>query len=246
VHAHPTRSPLVNELLVFPSLWLWMPYRIYRETHLAHHHNEILTDPLLDPESYYVTPEAWRAAGPVRRALLTAHNTALGRLLLGPAVSVWRLLVSEAKKARTGTSRQAAAWVLHAVGCGLVLAWVVGVCDIAIGEYLLLYAYPGLSLTLLRSFLEHQARKEVGERSVLIEAGPVMSLLYLNNNLHALHHAAPGVAWYRLPALYRDRRDSLLAANGGYRFRGYGEVLARYLFRTKEPVAHPLPVNAPA
>ena len=127
----------------------------------------------------------------------------------------------------------------------LVLVWAVGICGIPLADYLIFFAYPGTALTLLRSFLEHQAREAPGERSVLVEAGPVLSLLFLNNNLHALHHAEPGLPWYRLPARYRERRAALLAHNGGYRFGGYLEVAARYLLRPKEPPVHPL-YHAPA
>jgi fatty acid desaturase len=239
VHGHPTARAWVDEALVLPSLWLWMPYRIYRETHLLHHHNERLTDPTRDPESYYVTPESWATFGPLHRGLLWAANTLLGRLALGPAICTWRLFRAEAGRMRHGDGRHLRSWALHLMGCALVLAWVVGVCGLPILEYLAFFAYPGLSLTLLRSFLEHQARKDPGERSVLVEAGPVMSLLFLNNNLHALHHAEPGLAWYRLPTRYRDCRSDLLAANGGYRYSGYLEVAARYLVRPKEPPAHP-------
>ena len=122
----------------------------------------------------------------------------------------------------------------------LVLIWVLWVCGLPLVEYLALFAYPGISLTLLRSFLEHQARDEVGERSVLVESGWPMSLLFLNNNLHALHHAEPGTPWYRLPARYRARRGELLARNGGYRYGGYGEIILRHLVRPKENPRHPL------
>ncbi len=239
VHGHPTRWPLANEALVFPSLWLWLPFRCYRETHLAHHRNDLLTDPLNDPESYYLAPEAWDRAGPLKRAFLTAHNTVLGRLVFGPAVAVWRTLAGELARFASGDGSHAGAWGLHVLGSALVLAWVLGVCGIPFWEYLLLYAYPGLSLTLLRSFLEHRAHPSVDQRSVLVEAGPVMAFLYLNNNLHALHHAEPNRAWYRLPARYRERREALLAGNGGYRYGGYGEIVARYLVTPKEPVLHP-------
>ena len=67
VHGHPTAWQGMNEALVFPSLWLWMPYRIYRDSHLKHHRKEILTDPYEDPESYYVTPETWSSTGTLRR-----------------------------------------------------------------------------------------------------------------------------------------------------------------------------------
>ena len=239
VHGHPTRWPLVNEALVFPSLWLWLSFRCYRETHLAHHRDDLLTDPLHDPESYYLAPEAWDRAGPPRRAFLTAHNTVLGRLAFGPVVAVWRTLLGELARFASGDVSHAGAWALHVLGSALVLAWVLGVCGIPFWEYLALYAYPGLSLTLLRSFLEHRAHPGVDRRSVLVEAGPVMALLYLNNNLHALHHAEPNRAWYRLPARYRERHEAVLADNGGYRYGGYGEIVMRYLVRPKEPVLHP-------
>ncbi len=239
VHGHPTPWPLVNEAMVFPSLWLWMPYRLYKDSHLAHHRDATLTDPLDDPESYYVTPQAWARMSRLRRAFLVVHNSLLGRLALGPLVSVWRLYSAEAARLLRDDFSHGRAWLVHLAGAAVVLIWVLGVCRIPLGEYLLLYAYPGVSLTLLRSYLEHRARPEAGERSVLIEAGPVMSLVFLNNNLHALHHAEPGVAWYRLPARYRERRDELLARNGGYRYRNYLEIAARYLLRPKEPVVHP-------
>lgn len=239
VHGHPTPWRLVNEAVVFPSLWLWMPFRLYRETHLTHHRNEMLTDPREDPESFYVAPEAWAAMGPLSRGLLLANNTLLGRLILGPLVAVWRHWSDEISRLGRGNRSHLLAWGVHLSGCALTLGWVLGVCRIPFGEFLLFYVYPGISLTLVRSFLEHQARPDVNQRSVLVEAGPVMSLLFLNNNLHALHHDHPGVSWYRLPALYRARRSELLAQNGGYRFGGYLEIAGRYLLRPKEPVLHP-------
>jgi fatty acid desaturase len=240
VHGHPTPWPWVNELLVWPSLWLWMPYRIYRDTHLRHHRDDYLTDPLADPESFYMTPDAWARRGPLRRGLAWSLNTLAGRLLLGPAVCTLRLYGSAAAALARGDTRDLGAWLLHLTAVALTLFWVIWVCEVPLAGYLIFFAYPGLSLTLLRSFLEHQAREAPGERNVVVEAGPVMSLLFLNNNLHALHHAEPGLPWYRLPQCYRARRDELLSGNGGYRYAGYHEVAARYLLRPKEPPVHPL------
>ena len=104
---------------------------------------------------------------------------------------------------------------------------------------LLLLAYPGISLMLVRSFCEHQAVENLGERTIIVEASPFWSLLFLNNNLHVAHHTRPRLAWYELPAYYRAERDALLAKNKGYRMAGYGEIFRRYFFRPKEPVAHP-------
>ncbi len=244
-HGHPTPWPWLNEALVFPSLWLWMPFRIYRETHLVHHSDELLTDPLEDPESYYVTAAAWDRLGPLGRGFLWAHNTSLGRLLLGPFRCVWRLFAGEAARLARGDTRNAGAWLLHLGGCALVLVWALWVCGMPLLDYLVFFAYPGISLTLLRSFLEHRARAEVGERSVIVEAGWPLALLFLNNNLHALHHAEPGTAWYELPARYRTRCEELLSRNGGYRYGGYGGIVLRYLLRPKEHPRHALAMAPP-
>ena len=72
-----------------------------------------------------------------------------------------------------------------------------------------------------------------------VEAAPVFGLLFLNNNLHYVHHENPRVSWYKLPALYRANRAAFLAANGSYSFKGYGEMIRKYLFRAKSPVPHP-------
>ena len=244
VHGHPTPWAWVNELVVFPSLWLWLPFRLYRESHLTHHIDALLTDPIEDPESYYVTPERWARLGTLGRGGLWLHNTLTGRLLLGPASCTWRVIADETGRLVRGDARNARAWLLHLAGSALVLIWTLWVCGMPLLDYLVFFAYPGISLTLLRSFLEHQASEEVGERSAIVEAGPVMSLLFLNNNLHALHHAEPGTAWYDLPARYRARRDELLARNGGYRYGGYAEIVLRYLVRPKENPRHPLAVRA--
>ena len=41
-----------------PPLALWIPYESYRISHLMHHRDDRLTDPLDDPESYYWMPDA--------------------------------------------------------------------------------------------------------------------------------------------------------------------------------------------
>lgn len=234
VHGHPTPWPALNELLVFPSLWLWLPFRLYRETHLKHHQTEVITDPLDDPESYYVTPAEWAASGKLRRLLLMINNTLAGRLVFGPVLCVKGLIVEEARRVTRREYSHARAWTMHACGCALVIGWTYGVCGMSPLEYVAFFAYPGLSLTLLRSFAEHQASFDHDDRTVIVKTGPLMSLLYLNNNLHSLHHAEPGVAWYRLPARARE------CPRERYVFRGYGEIAARYLLRPKEPVEYPL------
>lgn len=239
LHGHPTRKPRLNELLVLPSLWLWLPYRTYRDSHLAHHRDERLTDPLDDPESYYLTTEQWQRLGPVGRAIMRVRNTLLGRLLLGPLIAAISLYRQEIPRLVRGERRALAAWGMHGLGCIPVVAWVVWVCAIPPLEYLALFVYPGIALTLLRSFAEHRAETDPANRSVVVERAGPFALLFLNNNLHWLHHREPGLPWYALPARYRRVRDQVLRANGDYRFHGYGEILARYGLRPKEPVIHP-------
>ena len=239
VHGHPTPWRWVNEALVFPSLWLWLPYSLYRDSHLVHHQDENLTDPYNDPESNYLSPETWAVLGPIQRGMHWWLKTVSGRLMLGPVRCVGTFFAGEIRRLVRGDTGHLGVWAVHAGACAVVLVWVMWVCEIPFVAYVALFAYPGTSLTLLRSFLEHQAREDVSQRTVVVEAGPVMSLLYLNNNLHTLHHAEPGLAWYRLPARYRAERARLLERNCGCLFRGYGEVLARYLFWPKETPVHP-------
>ena len=239
IHRHPTRLRWLNEALVLPSLWLWMPYRVYRDSHLAHHRDERLTDPLDDPESYYLTPEQWHRHGRFMRAVMRFRNTLTGRLLVGPLLAVAGLWREQWPRLWRRERRALRAWGLHAVGCALVLAWATGVCGIPPLEYVAVFAYPGIALTLLRSFAEHRAEENPENRSVIVEAAWPFALLFLNNNLHALHHREPAVAWYELPQHYRIERERILAANGDYRFRGYGEIIRRYLLRPKEALIHP-------
>lgn len=240
LHGHPTPQSWLNAALVYPSLALWLPYLRYARLHRLHHRNELLTHPREDPESYYLLPERWESLSAPTRLLYRLNNTLAGRLVLGPAIAVTRLLIDDIGRARGGERGVATAWLAHLPAAGLTLAWLSLVCGMPLWVYLLAFAYPGTSLMLLRSYLEHRAHEEIDARTAIVEAGPVMSLLYLNNNLHAAHHAAPGLAWYRLPAWYRQRRDQLLAANRGYRLDGYGAVARRYLLAAKESVVHPL------
>ena len=239
IHGHPTPWRGINRMLVLPSLWIWLPFERYRDSHLKHHENEHLTDPLEDPESFYVTAEAWARLSWPSRVLLTFRNTLAGRLLVGPLVCIWRVAASELPRLIAGDRYAWQVWAIHAIAAGTVLAWAVWVCGMPLWVYFACFVYPGVSFTLLRSFAEHRAVANPRERSAIVEAGPLFSLLFLNNNLHALHHARPDLPWYALSAAYRQRRHEVLEENGGYRFAGYGEVACRYLLRPKGSVVHP-------
>ena len=98
---------------------------------------------------------------------------------------------------------------------------------------------PGNGLLLIRSFAEHRARPQVRERIAIVEASWILGPLFLFNNLHALHHAEPKVPWYRLPALYRQRRAHLLVENGGLVYVTYFDVARRFMFRAHDVLPHP-------
>jgi fatty acid desaturase len=239
LHGHPTRRPWLNALLAGPPLALWLPFPIYRETHLAHHRAPELTCPVDDPESYYTSPERWAGLSRPARLLRAALHTGAGRLALGPFAIVWRLLAAEAPRLLSGDRRRAAIWAVHAAAVTAVLFWVVAVCRIPLWAYLALFVYPGMSLTLLRSFTEHRPAADQAHRTAVVEAGPVLSLLYLNNNLHLVHHLWPQLPWYELPRRYRARRGELLERNGQFRFAGYADVLRRFAVRRKDSPVHP-------
>ena len=186
-----------------------------------------------------MTAEKWRRYGRVMRCIQWTRNTVTGRLLFGPMMVTWDLWRSELPRILRGERSAIKAWAPHVPACAIVLIWALVVCDIPVLEYILFFAYPGTSLTMLRSFAEHQAASDPRHRTVVVEAAWPMALMYLNNNLHALHHREPGRPWYSLPARYREERDAILTANGGYRYRGYAEILARYLLWPKEAPVHP-------
>ena len=101
-------------------------------------------------------------------------------------------------------------------------------------------AYIGLSILKIRTFLEHRAHEKSRARTVIIEDRGPLALMFLNNNLHVVHHMNPTAPWYKLPALYRVGRARYLASNETYVFRSYAEVFRRYFFVAKDPVPHPL------
>lgn len=240
LHGHPTRIGWLNDALAWPALGLWIPYAIYRDSHRAHHETPVLTDPLDDPESYYVTESQWCRLSPVSRALLWVNNTLAGRLVIGPWMVAGRFWCAEAARLLSGGHQHLRAWLIHSILCAALLVWTALVCGISPLEYILLFAWPGLSLTLMRSYHEHRPAGDQAARTTILESGPLLSLLYLNNNLHLVHHDHPSLPWWRIPAHYRRHRADILRRNGGFLIAGgYLEVARRYGLHPKDSPAHP-------
>lgn len=239
LHGHPFASRPANEALMFLPLGVIFPYGRFRDLHLAHHRDENLTDPYDDPESNYMDPKVWVRLSPALRMILRANNTLLGRMLIGPAVSVFALLRADLAAIRAGDRAIRRDWLLHLAGMVPVLVWLVTVAAIPFWLFVL-SCYGALSILKIRTFLEHRAHELARGRTVIVEGRGLLPFLFLYNNFHVVHHAKPNLAWYRLPALYEERKEEYHRRNDGYVYSSYAEVFRRYFLRTKDPVPHPL------
>ncbi|MBK0326700.1 fatty acid desaturase [Rhodobacteraceae bacterium F11138] len=237
LHGHPFANRALNEALMVLPLNLCIPYNRFRDLHLAHHRDSNLTDPYDDPESNYLDPAVWVSLPGWKRALLRANNTLLGRILLGPALGQVRFVCDDVRLARQGDRAVWLAWGLHLIQMAVVI-FAVLMSSMSIWAYLVA-CYIGLALLKIRTFLEHQAHEQVRGRTVIIEDRGPLAFLFLNNNLHVVHHMNPTAPWYRLPSLYRAGKSRYQAVNDGYVYRSYAEVFSRYFWRAKDPVAHP-------
>lgn len=238
LHGHPFRNQHLNEALVFPALAICVPYRRFRDTHLQHHHDPALTDPYDDPETNYTDPQLWAQLSPIVRGVLRLNNTLLGRMVLGPIIGTWTFLSHDINLIRRGTPGVLSAWMLNFVALVPVVVWLHWAQMPALGY--LCAVYLAMGLLKIRTFLEHRAHEVSRARTVVIEDRGPLSLLFLNNNFHVVHHMHPSVAWYKLPALYQARKAHFLRRNEDYRYRNYAEVFALYLMRAKDPVPHPV------
>ena len=164
LHGHPMRDARLNEALVFPALSLVVPYRRFRDTHLAHHRDEHLTDPYDDPESNYLDPAVWARLPGWLRWVLALNNTLAGRLLVGPLVGQVAFMRDDLRAIRAGVPGVLSAWLWHVPAVLLVSWWLVAVAQMPIWAYLLA-AYLGLGVLKIRTFLEHQAHELVRGRS---------------------------------------------------------------------------------
>lgn len=238
IHILEPRWPVLGFAMVFPAVGLFIPFTRFRDTHLAHHQNELLTDPLDDPESYYLLPEVWVALPRLVQRLFRVNNTLLGRMILGPLVGQALFMASDAKQIWRGDRAVLRGWLAHIPAVAIVI-WVVGLSSMPFWAYFIA-AYVGLSILKIRTFLEHRAEQRANGRSVIIEDSGPLAFLFLNNNYHAAHHARPSVPWYKLPAYFRANRERFLGQNRGYYYRNYADIFSRYLLTGKEPVAHPI------
>ncbi len=239
IHGHPFRNPLFNEIAGFPCLGLLVPYRRFQDLHLAHHKDANLTDPYDDPESNYLDPAVWVRQPRWLQWLLCFNNTLMGRILVGPAIGMYNFLRSDWREIHKGGDENVArAWLLHIPSVGVVLGLVI-LSSMPVWTYLIA-AYSGYGIIKIRTFLEHRAHERASGRTAIVEDRGFLAFLFLNNNLHVVHHMHPTVAWYDLPSLYQANRDKYRQRNDSYVYRSYAQIFRQYLWHAKDPVPHPL------
>lgn len=239
LHGHPFENRHLNAALVFPALCLLIPYMRFRDTHLAHHEDSILTDPYDDPESNFLDPKVWQRLSRWQQWVLRFNNTLAGRLLIGPIVGQIAFMRGDWALIRQGDRRVLLSWLWHIPAAALPIWWVATYASMPLWAYFL-SVYAGLALLKIRTFLEHRAHEKARGRTVVIEDRGLLAYLFLNNNFHSVHHAHPGLPWYDLPARYREARARYDEMNDGYYYRSYAEIFRAHFFRAKDPVPHPL------
>ncbi|MBZ0130498.1 MAG: fatty acid desaturase [Rhodobacteraceae bacterium] len=239
LHGHPTRHSGLNEALVFPAIGLLIPYRRFRDLHLAHHVDTRLTDPYDDPESNFFCPDDWARMPRWVQLIYRLNNTLAGRILLGPALSMICMVKSDLQAVRRGEPGVAQAWALHAIGLVPVIWWLATIATMPVWIYAAA-AYFGFGLLKIRTYLEHRAHESPAGRTVIIEDRGFFAWLFLNNNYHIVHHSHPGAPWYRMQAYYYADPLKYQALNDAYVYRNYREIFARHLFRAKDPLVHPM------
>lgn len=238
IHGHPTRWPRLNQLFGLLPLAVWYPYGLYRDSHLAHHRNQLLTVPGEDPETYYFSAERWQHFSEWQQRVIHWRNTFVGRLLLAPLLDIFGVLAGMVASFRRIERPAIAMWLVHFILLGLVFYWLEH-NDFPILWYLAAVSYPALAVTKVRSFLEHRAADDPLARSAITETSLPWRLLFLNLNYHSVHHDLPGVPWYGLRKVWLRDKERYQQRNQGFVVKGYREWWRNYRFRPVDVTVHP-------
>jgi len=231
VHGHPFRNSKLNAALASLSVTLWVPFLSFKRDHISHH-NTTLTHPHLDTESYYSMPDKWQKSGRFLRTLYWANRTLAFRLTVWSVISAVQYFVSDAWRAIRNVDNARFAWLLHIPAIIAVTLLVTQAADMSVLEYLIGGVFGSHSLNMMRSFAEHKTLSNESSRTAVIDAGWLMSLLMLNNNLHIAHHDEPSTPWYLVPETAKRLNSFERAAQVGVLYSGgYSEIIRRFTFR---------------
>ena len=161
IHGHPFRRQWINDVIGSIPVTLWIPYFSFKKDHVEHHQSD-LTHPGLDNESYYVSPEAWASAGPIRRAAYWANRTILFRMFVWTIVSTVTYLWSKIRLMLRGDKQAWFAMAVHAVGLVVVVFLVQSVAGMPLWQFALGTTYGGRILNAIRPFPEHRYQERQG------------------------------------------------------------------------------------
>lgn len=236
IHDHPSRYTWLNEMLGFPPLNPFLPFKIYKESHILHHQSKPLTMPGEDTESYYLDYYQWENSNRLTKSFWIIYQTFVGRMIFGPVVTTGQFLKEELGLAMRPS--RLFTWVIHLLGCLVLLQYLIWI-ELPFWKYLICFVYPGVSLTMMRSYAEHRPAENPMEQSILINAHPFFRLLYLDNNLHLVHHHHQSEPWWRLRQIFEANREEYIKASNGFYYEGYWEIVRKYLFTPRDNPVHP-------
>ncbi|RYX89799.1 MAG: fatty acid desaturase [Comamonadaceae bacterium] len=239
IHGMRTWPSWLRTAFVWPPLGLWMPYPVYNRSHSTHHVNFNITHPARDTESNYHLQGAWPLYNGAYKKLMMLNQTLLVRMAVGPFLRLYKLGKKEIGRIRSGDYSNAPHWATHVVSLAVILYFVMGMAHMPFWKYVLCFAYPGMALGMLRTFIEHRYAEKPLARVAIVESNTLMGVLYLYNNLHLVHHRQPTLAWYKIPARFRAEREELLRFNDNFYFPGYLDIARRFSFKPVFDPIHP-------
>ena len=238
VHGHPFRNAKLNAALGSLSVTMWVPFLSFKRDHISHH-NTTLTHPVLDTESYYSLPDRFQNSNQLFRAIYWANRTLVFRLTVWSIFSAVHYFIADAWRAVRNIGNARAAWLLHIPALIAVVYIVTNLAGMSMLEYLIGGVFGSHSLNMMRSFAEHKSLGDESTRTAVIDAGRVMSLLMLNNNLHIAHHDEPSAPWYKVPEVAERTRAFERAENTGVLYKGgYSELIRRFAFKPYDQPAY--------
>jgi fatty acid desaturase len=224
-------------------VWLpiggWLPFELYKRAHTTHHNDPMLTYPGEDTETQYHRAADWAAYSSIWRGILLFNQTLIGRLTIGPLLRLRKQVIIEWTLLKAGNRRNLPIWGRFGLGLAAVLLFVHEAGGMPVWKYYLVFVYPGMSLGMLRAFIEHRWGEDPAERIASVESNGLFGLLFLWNNLHIVHHLYPAMPWFAIPRFYRRNRRALLDHNGHYVFRGYGQIARQWLIKPVFVPIHP-------
>ncbi len=103
------------------------PYGSYRRDHRRHHSGDRLTEPDIDPESFYHTPERWLRYPLLLRGIYRANQTLLGRLAIGCSAPSRAHVLCGCAPDRFRRSCILRDWLWHLLLVAAVMTWVIAV-----------------------------------------------------------------------------------------------------------------------